>query len=62
MVKDLVGLDLSEKAKKCEEIVAVAGKELNLEKGLYRMKQQWEEFDIQYDRSQVRDISKVKIW
>ena len=52
LVKDLVGMDLSEKARKCEEIVVVAGKEMNLEKGLEKMKQQWEEMEIQYDRPQ----------
>uniref|UniRef100_A0A914Z0Y4 Dynein heavy chain linker domain-containing protein n=1 Tax=Panagrolaimus superbus TaxID=310955 RepID=A0A914Z0Y4_9BILA len=53
LVKDLIGLNLTEKAKKCEEIVIVAGKELNLEKGLEKMKEQWKDFEIQFDETQV---------
>uniref|UniRef100_A0AC35GXV4 Dynein heavy chain linker domain-containing protein n=1 Tax=Panagrolaimus sp. PS1159 TaxID=55785 RepID=A0AC35GXV4_9BILA len=58
LVKDLIGMDLTEKAKKCEEIVIVAGKELNLEKGLEKMKEQWKEMEIQFDQTQVGSADK----
>ncbi|KAI6240858.1 Dynein heavy chain at 62B [Aphelenchoides fujianensis] len=61
IVKDLLKVELEDKAEKCEEVSTLANKEMVLEEALDAMKKQWAEVTIQHIRNATTGIHEMEI-